>query len=339
MTTTTNPISHYTLLLLLSLLSASSCFAFVPRGPNQSSAGSSSSSTAHTTTKCRPKECRKSSFLFSGATNDGAENISSIGTDDDDNEANGPLMSAFEEMMRSVTKNEGYKFGDLSKEALSAGTREVENIVHAIPGQEDYHFGDITKGAVKKVSEPVERVLSEAVQVSLIREGSVDELVELSKVFWKERLSSKQRREAIIVGVYFGATAILSYNFVSNLMEGMVVAAAWTRTSVVSGASPLSPGMWPKFMQCRATLNTLFGNPCLPARAIVTVPFFFRFRLLIQWMVVNFPLKKKYTALRRTIAIALTWVVVNLAMVGLFTGGLIWLGSVWSGVPIIAAAH
>ena len=47
-----------------------------------------------------------------------------------------------------MTKNEEYKFGDLTKTVVNTTTHGFEDTVRAVTNNEDYHFGDFTKGVV-----------------------------------------------------------------------------------------------------------------------------------------------------------------------------------------------
>ena len=72
-----------------------------------------------------------------------------------DNEGAGPIeprkkgdANFFEKAVRRVTKNEEYKFGDLTKTVVNTTTHGFEDTVRAVTNNEDYHFGDFTKGVV-----------------------------------------------------------------------------------------------------------------------------------------------------------------------------------------------
>ena len=148
----------------------------------------------------------------------------------------------------------------------------------------------------------------------------------------------EERKESFAVAVYLGAILVLSYNWVANVMSGMVFAAAWARMSLATGVSPLTPGMWSRFLETKATFDMFFGGPCLPVRAIVTIPFFFNYRKLVVGMAYLSPLRAKFPILNRVVSILLSYVVFNLAFVGGMTHYLIRLLSMWTGVPMSPAA-
>lgn len=50
-------------------------------------------------------------------------------------------VSSFEEVMRKMTNNPDYRFGDMTKSAVGAGTHAIEDAVHKATGKDDYHFG------------------------------------------------------------------------------------------------------------------------------------------------------------------------------------------------------
>ena len=58
-------------------------------------------------------------------------------------------LTGFERMVRSVTKNEQYKFGDVTKSVVETSTTTltngVEDVVRSVTHDEDYQFGDLSK--------------------------------------------------------------------------------------------------------------------------------------------------------------------------------------------------
>lgn len=171
--------------------------------------------------------------------------------------------------------------------------------------------------------------------LSIMREANIHEVAALSNIVWTENLNDAQRRETWIVCIHLAAIAVLAYNFVANVQAGMVTAAAWTRTSFVTGKSPLAPGNWARFLQMQETLNMMFGGPFLPARAILTIKWFFPYRRLVVGVQRLSPLRQKYPLLSRCTCVLGIWLMVNLVSVGLLTVTMIWLGSSWTGVPVI----
>jgi len=150
-----------------------------------------------------------------------------------------------------------------------------------------------------------------------------------------DNLSEQQRKETWVVMLHLAAVAVLAYNYISNLQAGMVTAAAWTRTSRLTGQSPLAPGNWARFLQIQSTLNMIFGGPFLPARAIITIKWFFPYRRLVIGVQRRSPLQQTYPLLNRVACVLFMWLVVNLASVGLLTGAMVWLSSLFTRVPVI----
>eukprot|EP00581_Thalassiosira_minuscula_P012266 CAMPEP_0183719564 /NCGR_PEP_ID=MMETSP0737-20130205/12441_1 /TAXON_ID=385413 /ORGANISM="Thalassiosira miniscula, Strain CCMP1093" /LENGTH=338 /DNA_ID=CAMNT_0025949283 /DNA_START=149 /DNA_END=1162 /DNA_ORIENTATION=+ len=231
-----------------------------------------------------------------------------------------------EDVVRSVTHDGSYQFGDLTKKALGSTTSGFEGVVKSVTGREDYKFGDLTKGTINAAGSVM--TYSEKT-LSVLKDNNIHELVELLNLYWMKRMDDEERREAFTVFVYLGAIIVLSYNFVANLMSGMVFAAAWTKVSAATGVSPLSPGMWAKLIETKSTLDLFFGGPCLPARAIITIPWFFTYRRLVVTAASNSPLREKYPIINRCMSLLLSYVVGNLAFLGGVTFLMIKMLSVW----------
>lgn len=186
-------------------------------------------------------------------------------------------------------------------------------IVHFRVTFEDYKFGDLTKSTIQKTGAVIsysERTLA------LLRDNNIHEFVELLNAYWSKRMNYEERKEAFTVFVYLGAILVLAYNFVSNVMAGIVFAAAWARTCASSGVSPLAPGMWPKFLEIKATLDIIFGGPCLPVRAIITIPWFFCYRRFVVSLASNSPMRERYPIINRCMSVLLSYLVANIALVG-----------------------
>lgn len=54
----------------------------------------------------------------------------------------------FESIVRRVTNNEEYKFGDITRSLVDTTTHGVEDVVRTVTHDENYNFGDITKKAI-----------------------------------------------------------------------------------------------------------------------------------------------------------------------------------------------
>lgn len=209
------------------------------------------------------------------------------------------------------------------------------DVVKSVTGNENYHFGDLTKGTLKTAGSVM--TYSEK-SLSALRDGNIHEVIELLNFYWNRSMNEEERKEAFTVTVHLGAILILAYNFVANVMAGMVFAAAWTKSSMATGASPLSQGNWPLFLKAKSTLDIFFGGPCVPARAIITIPWFFVYRRFVISMTHNSPLRKNFPIINRYMSLILSWLVANLAFVGGLAYLMVKMGSVFTGVPIYSVA-
>mmetsp|Transcript_14006 Transcript_14006/g.19897 ORF Transcript_14006/g.19897 Transcript_14006/m.19897 type:complete len:342 (+) Transcript_14006:194-1219(+) len=279
-------------------------------------------------------------------------------------EAQGDEANAFENIVRRVSKNKQYKFGDLSKKVVSSSTKGVEGVVKQVTKNEDYHFGDITRtavgatthgaenlirgviknedykfgdltrGAVSTVRSTTEGVLTYSEKtLSLLRGANIHELVELLSLFWNKNMNNEERVEAFAVLVYLGAIMVLSYSFIANLMQGIVFAAAWYKVAAATGQAPLaSPQVWSSFMQTKSALDFVFGGPFLPVRVAATIPWFFKYRYVVVRTAYRSPLREKFPILNRIVSLLSSWVFANLAFVGGVTYLLVKLASIKAGV-------
>ena len=157
-------------------------------------------------------------------------------------------------------------------------------------------------------------------------------------IFWNKSMNAEERAEAFTVAVYTGSIVVLAYNFVANIMSGMVFAAAWAKASMAAGASPLSPGMWGTFMQVKSSLDLFFGAPCVPVRALITIPWFFVYRRMVVKLTSQSPLKEKYPIVNRYLSLILSWAVANIVFPGGVTFFMVKMVSLWTGVPVFSVA-
>ena len=195
----------------------------------------------------------------------------------------------------------------------------------------DYRFGDLTR----KSFQVADSALSYSEKtLGLMRQKNIHEAVELLNVLWTKSMSPEERREAFTVVVYLGAIAVLSYNFIANAMSALVFAHTWTKVSMEVGASPLTETVWPKFLNAKSTMDYFFGGPCIPARALITVPWFFHYRRFVVAVANKLPSRKKFPVINRYFALILSWMVANIAFVGGVTFLLIQMGSKLTGVPV-----
>ena len=165
-----------------------------------------------------------------------------------------------------------------------------------------------------------------------MRDANIHEAIELLNIFWNKSMTEAERKEAFTVIVYLGAIMVLAYNFIANVMNGIIFAATWTKVSRGVGNSPLSA--WPLFLERKATMEMFFGMPCLPARAIITIPFFFRYRKFVVAIANKSPLREKFPIINRYMSLILSWLLANLGVVGGFTYLLVKASSLVTGVPV-----
>lgn len=168
--------------------------------------------------------------------------------------------------------------------------------------------------------------------LSLLRDANIHELVELLNFFWTNNMTFEEQREAFAVLVYLGAIIVLAYNFIANLMSGIVFSAAWYKVAIATGASPIAA--WPTFLQTKTTLDMIFGGPCLPLRVAATIPWFFNYRKLVVTAAYFSPLRERFPIINRCLSLFLSWIIVNLAVVGGVTFLMVQFASIRSGVPI-----
>jgi hypothetical protein len=67
------------------------------------------------------------------------------GDDNGDDVKGGGAFDHLERIVRAVTRNDEYKFGDITKSVVGATTQGVEGTVRSVTRNRDYQFGDLTK--------------------------------------------------------------------------------------------------------------------------------------------------------------------------------------------------
>lgn len=243
--------------------------------------------------------------------------------------------SGVEDVVRSMTGNDGYRFGDLTKKVMGSTTNGIEGVVQSVTGNEEYKFGDITKGTMHTAGGVITYSKK---SLGLMRDANIHELVALMNIYWTKTMNREERREASVVVLYFGATVVLAYNFVANAMAGMVFAAAWSNVSRTTGVSPLAQGTWSKFLESKAVLDMFFGGPCAAVRLALTVPWYFCYRKLVVRLAYHSPLREKYPVANRLVSVIASFLVANVAAVGGGTFLLVKILSLWTGVPVFPVA-
>ena len=200
----------------------------------------------------------------------GNENDESGGENNNNNTTNNTTaattpLSFIEGAVQSITGDDDYQFGDLSKKALSELTgenltrrsndeNEIENDYNeetyqfgditknllgkagkAVSGNENYEFGDITKGVLKDMD-------------SSLQEWRGQALNELPMVLLQEtfgKFDNKDRQALIVAIVRLMAIALLNWILVGNLCTSASITVAWTKASWVEAATnPVSSGLF-----------------------------------------------------------------------------------------------
>lgn len=243
----------------------------------------------------------------------------------------GGAFEPFERVVRRVTQNDDYQFGDLTKNVIGSTAHSFEDAVRSVTGKTEYQFGDLARGTVRRAGSIM--TYSEKT-LGALRDHNIHEMMELLNIYWSRSMNEDERKEAFTVFVYLGAISILAYSFVANLTAGMVFAAAWTKVSMATGESPLSKGNWRLFMEAKSTMDIFVGGPCVPARAILTIPWFFNYRNFVVALTYKSPLREKFPIINRYLSLILSWLVANLAFVGGVTFLMVKMGSYFSGVPV-----
>jgi len=236
-----------------------------------------------------------------------------------------------ESVVRAVTHDETYQFGDLTKDVIGSTTHGIEDVVQSVTGNEDYKFGDLSRGTIKAAGSAM--TYSEKT-LSALSNHNIHELVEILNRYWNRSMNDEQRSESFAVFVYLGAILTLAYNFVANVMAGMVFASAWTKVSIATGSSPLSPGNWEIFLNVKSTMDMFFDGPFLPARAIITIPWFFKYRKFVVGAALKSPLKEKFPIINKYMSLILSFLGANIAFVGGVTFLMVKIGAIFSGVPV-----
>jgi hypothetical protein len=157
-------------------------------------------------------------------------------------ESSPQIVNIFENTVRSVSGNTDYKFGDLSKKAMSELTGKdlekesyqfgdiTKNVVtrtgKVVSGKDDYQFGDISKSLLKDVD-------------STLRDWTGRQLNNLPLTLYQEfmtKFTPPQRQILIVSTIRFLAIALLTWGFWSNLCTSFAVTVSWLRANWVLAA-------------------------------------------------------------------------------------------------------
>jgi len=226
-----------------------------------------------------------------------------------------------EEVIREVTNNDDYQFGDITKGTVMEVKRTTEDVLRTVTQNEDYRFGDITKSALTGVlDESLNRTI---VDLPAQLQEALGVLTDQQK--WKLKLQALQ-----LLGI--GA---LSINFVFNAFGGLNIVAAWIRVCVRTGASPLTSGVhWTEFMHSMNVNRILYGSVLMPVQLVAAYFLVFRYWLIVRWVQKLLFQKKDRKIINRFVSIFLVYFFGNVVSVASVTGMAILLTSKITGVPI-----
>lgn len=71
-------------------------------------------------------------------------------------EVNSDSSTQFERVVRKVTGNKEYKFGEITRAAAKATSSVVEGTVRTVTNNDDYQFGDMTKTVIGSTTHGIE---------------------------------------------------------------------------------------------------------------------------------------------------------------------------------------
>jgi hypothetical protein len=111
----------------------------------------------HTTTESlalQPAPSRRRLFRTGFRATTGGDD--SGGDDDVGGGGGAGAFDPLERIVRTVTRNDGYKFGDITKSVVGATTQGVEGTVRSVTRNKEYQFGDLTKKVVGATTHGVE---------------------------------------------------------------------------------------------------------------------------------------------------------------------------------------
>lgn len=236
----------------------------------------------------------------------------------------------FEKMVHSITGDSSYKFGDLSKKALTELTGKDLD-------EESYEFGDISRGLITQAGRAVTG--NEEYQLGDITRAKLQELEEEMGTWVGENLNAlpnnlfrqtfgtltpQQRRELIIAGVRLAAIALLSWGFATNIASAGVVSMAWMRTVwILDGATnlPMLPLFWSvdetswrTFLASYATIRLVLDPVLLILRGCCTLFVFrpyARFIATIESKWTSTDRRERYPLLARAFALVTAFTLNN----------------------------
>lgn len=234
--------------------------------------------------------------------------------------------------------DDDYKFGDLTKKAVSEVTGATEQQIRTVTGNDGYQFGDYTKNitevAVAELTSTTDKLLFESDSAltkflleyyQKIPSDTFRRFVqECSKSFNENNSDSDS--SAMIVTLQLLAFVGLTLNFVLNVCTSLSVIMAWVYSCWCNkGASPLqSATLWGHFLNVQSTLRLFVGPMMLPIQCVATFFLCVKYRDMVMTIEQKLLLpclgnSNKPTTLSRLIALIGSWIFVNGVAVSAFT--------------------
>jgi len=257
--------------------------------------------------------------------------------------------SAFENIMRGITGDDSYKFGDMTKKAATTASTTVATTIKDLTGKDatDYQFGDITKKAVASLAgketfddyqfgDITSRVLTDADKT--IAGWRDDTFNDLMPQLWQQlvgRLSEQERGDLVVAMVQLIACFLLAFGLVLNLTVGASIAVAWAVSAFSARTSPLASGAaWSSFLTTHGTLRLGLDPLLFPVRALAALFLTRYYRRNIVWMQERLPFRDEQPVINRCLALALAWLLGNGLAVASLTAAVLWAISAVAGVPL-----
>lgn len=265
------------------------------------------------------------------------------------------IIEGIEDAVRSAgLGDENYRFGDLSRRAVSDFKSATEDAVRAATGDENYHFGDLTKRAVSDLTKTTEDTVKAVTKNEEFKLGYYAEV-------WKreqdrrlgdlitdllgdynipvvENLTPTQRRGLVRAAIQMLALGCLCLNFVMNVFSGVTVVSAWAATVSKTGTSPLSSSVsWSAFLSAHSTLRIFTGPATMPVQCVVALFLSPRYRKWLLWLqmyLASMTGRKDVRLRDRVGAVGIAWLFLNCLGIATVTLGGIWIVGAALGVPL-----
>ena len=227
---------------------------------------------------------------------------------------------------RELTGDDQYEFGDITKQVVSDLGKGATVAGRAVLGREDYEFGDISRSMLSSA----DRTLSET-RDAYFRE--------LPSAVWRQLfagLNSSEENDLKLAIVQYLALALLSYSLAWNLNCGATIVLAWALTSRRTGVSPLYDGeQWAAFLNVYNTIRLGLEPILLPVRVLGAAWLSLQSRRALLCLQRVLPFREQYPILNRVLALVAMWLLGNVLTVAVATLVGIWSSSILTGVAVI----